>query len=333
MIAVEEIGEDRLIEIFSAEAGSPGSKVIVGNGDDAAAWFVEPSQCSVITTDSLVENVHFDLSYATPHQVGRKLIAVNLSDIAAMGATPRYVLLSVSLPGGTSVDVAKGIANGIREQCRAFGVAIIGGNTTRTFGPIHLTATVIGRAQPEELVTRRGTQVGDAIFVTGTLGAARAGLHFAQQKQKIPRGDYRNELLEALVDPAPRVKAGRTLAKAEVLHAMCDVSDGLGKDLRRLLLPERLGARLDANRLPISPQVAQYAQEAKLNKDLIALEGGEDYELLFTAAPEDEKLIRDTCTAAATPVTMIGTVTVKPEIEVVMSDGNVLPVPGGFDHF
>jgi thiamine-monophosphate kinase len=333
MIAVEEIGEDRLIEIFSAEAGSVGSKVIVANGDDAAAWFVEPSHCSVITTDCLVENVHFDLSYATPHQVGRKLIAVNLSDIAAMGATPRYVLLSVSFPGNTSVDIAKGIAGGIREQCKAHGVAILGGNTTRTLGPIHLTATLIGRAQPNELLTRRGTQVGDAIFVTGTLGNARAGLHFAQQKQRVARGDYRSRLLDALLDPEPRVKAGRQLAKASVVHAMCDVSDGLGKDLRRLLVPERLGARLDANKLPVSPQAAEYAEHAGLNRDLLALEGGEDYELVFTAAPEDEKHVQATCAAAATPVTLIGSVTTKPEIEVVMSDGTVLPVPGGFDHF
>jgi thiamine-monophosphate kinase len=333
MIVVEEIGEERLIEIFSAEAGSLGSRVIVGNGDDAAAWFVEPQHCSVITTDSLVEGVHFDLAYSSPHQVGRKLISVNLSDIAAMGASPRYALLSVSFPGNTSVEIAKGIAGGIREQCKAHGVAIIGGNTTRTYGPIHLGATLIGRGQPDELVTRRGTQVGDVIFVTGQLGDARAGLHFAQQKIKIPRSDYRQKLVDRLVDPEPRVKAGRYLAKAAAVHAMCDVSDGLGKDLRRLLVPERLGARLDANKLPISASLAQYAVEAELNKDLLALEGGEDYELVFTAAPEDEKLVHETCAAAATPVTLLGTVTVKPEIEVVMSDGTVLPVPGGFDHF
>jgi thiamine-monophosphate kinase len=333
MIMVEEIGEERLIEIFSAEAGALGNKVVVANGDDAAAWFVEPQHCSVITTDCLVEGVHFDFAYSTPHQVGRKLIAVNLSDIAAMGAAPRYVLLSVSFPGSTDVEIAKGVANGVREQCRAHGVAIIGGNTTRTHGPIHLTATLIGRSSPDEIITRRGTQVGDVIFVTGQLGEARAGLHFAQKKLKISRGDYRQKLVDALVDPMPRVKAGRNLAKVAAVHAMCDVSDGLGKDLRRLLVPERLGARLDANRLPIAPAVVQYAEEAGINKDLIALEGGEDYELLFTAAPEDEKLVRETCAAAATPVTLIGTVTVKPEIEVVMSDGTVLPVPGGFDHF
>ncbi len=333
MMSVEEIGEDGLIEIFSAEAGSPDSKVLVGNGDDAAAWFVSPQHCSVITTDCLVENVHFDLAYATPHQVGRKLIAVNLSDIAAMGAAPRYVLLSVSFPGSTDLEIAKGIAGGVRDQCRSHGVAIIGGNTSRTYGPIHLTATVIGRALPSELITRRGTQVGDAIFVTGHLGDARAGLHFAKQNLKVSRSDYRQKLIEMLVDPEPRVKAGRALAKAAVVHAMCDVSDGLGKDLRRLLVPERLGVRLDGAKLPISGAVQQYAAEAGLNRDLIALEGGEDYELLFSAAPEDERLVRETCAATATPVTLIGAVTVKPEIEVVMSDGTVLPVPGGFDHF
>lgn len=330
---VGALGEQGLIDIFSIDGGALGSKVLVGNGDDAAAWFNDPKHCSVITTDCQIEKIHFDLRYASPQKVGRKLIAVSLSDVAAMGATPRYALLSVSFPAETPVEVATGIAAGIREQCRAHGVAILGGNTARTEGPIHLEGTLIGRAQPSELVLRRGTQVGDAVFVTGQLGSARAGLHCAEQGAKLGHGDYRRELLDALIDPEPRVKAGRSLAKASALHAMCDVSDGLGTDLRHLLVPEGLGARLDAPSLPLSPAVRRYAAEAGLNPELLALQGGEDYELLFTAAPEDEKLVRDICASVATPVSLIGTVTVSPEIEVTMTDGHILPVPGGFDHF
>jgi thiamine-monophosphate kinase len=333
MATIDSIGEDGLIEIFSVEAGAIGEKVLVANGDDAAAWFVEPKHASVITTDTLVEGIHFDLAYASPQQVGRKLIAVSLSDIAAMGAQPRYALLSVSFPQDASVETAKGIAGGVREQCKAHGVAVIGGNTTRTTGPIHLTSTLIGRAEPDELITRRGTQVGDAIFVTGHLGDARAGLHFASLKERVGRDDYRRELLAALLDPEPRVKVGRALSKAHVVHAMLDVSDGLGKDIRRLLLPESLGARLDSESLPISPSLARYAMENQLSAELYALQGGEDYELLFTAPPEDERLVKEICAAAATPLSRIGAVTVKPEIEVVMRSGDVLPVPGGFDHF
>lgn len=331
---VGALGEQGLIDIFSIDAGALGSKVLVGNGDDAAAWFNDPKNCSVITTDCQIERIHFDLAYAAPQKVGRKLIAVNLSDLAAMGATPRYALLSVSFTAETPVEVATGIAAGIREQCRAHGVAILGGNTARTDGPIHLTATLIGRAQPSELTLRRGTLVGDAVFVTGQLGSARAGLQVAETEgANLRPGDYRRELLDALVDPEPRVKAGRGLAKASLLHAMCDVSDGLGTDLRHLLVPEGLGVRLDAPSLPISPALRRFAGESGSSAELLALQGGEDYELLFTAAPEDEKLVRDTCASSATPVSRIGVVTVSPEIEVTMPDGRILPVPGGFDHF
>ena len=331
---IDQIGEEKLIEMFRAEAGALGSKVLVKNGDDAAAWFVEPRYASVITTDAMVEGVHFDLSYTEPRSVGRKLISTSLSDLASMGATPRYALLAVSFPTKTLVKVAAGIALGARTQCKDYGVAIIGGNTTRTDGPIHLTATLIGRAQPDELVTRRGTQAGDAIFVTGNLGSARAGFELAKRDPGLLRASDRRVLLEALTNPKPRVKAGRDLAKKRAVHAMCDISDGLSRDLRHLLVPEALGAKLQARALPILEPVRNYAVEAGLSVETVALEGGEDYELLFTAAPEDERLVRNICASTATPVSKIGVATAKSDLEIEMADGRTIPVPtGGFVHF
>ncbi len=330
---IGSLGEDGLISIFSVEAGSLGNKLLVPNGDDAAAWFVAPKYASVITTDTLVEGVHFDRAYCSPRAVGRKLISVNLSDIAAMGAYPRYALLSVCLPPQLKIDVAQQMASGIRETCKKHGVAIIGGNTAKTAGPIILTATLIGRAEPAELVTRRGTQLGDAIFVTGHLGDANGGLRLLQEVGAVAKDHPMWSLSEAQVDPEARAQAGRALARGSLCHAMCDISDGFGQDLRRLLVPETLGARIEADKLPISAALRAYADGSSLDALQIAMQGGEDYELLFTADPHDERPIIEACAAAATPVARVGVVTQEPDFEVLMPDGSVAPLPMGFSHF
>lgn len=328
------LGEDRLIEIFAAEPGSGGARLIVPNGDDAAVYMVEAPYASVVTTDTLVEGVHFDLAYTNPRFVGRKLMAVNLSDIAAMGARPRYVLLSVTLPPTLPVAVASALAEGIREQCREYGVSIIGGNTARTRGPVVLTAVLIGRVHPDQVIRRRGTLVGDALYVTGSLGQAAAGLRLATGGGWHPtRSDQVGELFLALVDPVPRIEAGRVLAKTGLVHAMCDISDGLGRDLTRLLGPEGLGARIQTGALPISPALRRFAAERGEAAEALALAGGEDYELLFTADPDQEKTLGLALAAVGTPVTRIGEVTAAPEIEVIMPDGAHIAPPRGYDHF
>lgn len=330
---IDAIGEDGLIDLFAIEAGALGGKVLVPNGDDAAAYFVEPKYVSVVTTDSQVEGVHFDLAYTPPNAVGRKLVAVNLSDVAAMGAMSRYALLAVSLPPTTKVEVAKRIALGIKDACKSNGVAIIGGNTTTIDGPIVLTVTMIGRAQPSELVRRRGTLVGDAIYVTGHLGDARAGLEIARAGPPPDPDDPRFSLFSALIDPVARTRAGRKLGEAGLLHAMCDVSDGFSRDVQRLLVPEQVGAQIDASAVPISAALQRYAESSQRSPIPIALAGGEDYELLFTADPHHEAAIIELCANAGTPVTRVGTVTAEPEIQAVLPTNEVIALPRGFEHF
>ncbi|MCK6549965.1 thiamine-phosphate kinase [Myxococcota bacterium] len=333
-VTVAELGEDGLIEIFAADPGAISPTLLVPNGDDAAAFMLDPRYASVITTDTLVEGVHFDLAYTPPHKLGRKLLAVNLSDLAAMGARPKFALLSVTMPPSTLADVARGIASGIREHARLHGVTIIGGNTTRTTGPMVLTAILIGRCEPDQLVRRRGTQLGDALFVTGQVGSANGGLRVAKRGGPLPGGDHPfYPLVSALLDPVPRVSAGRALAKQHLVHAMCDVSDGLGRDLRRLLEPEGLGARIEAHNLPMSDALRQLAAGMGTSPELMALEGGEDYELLFTADPHDEREIVRVLAEVGTPVTRIGTVIAERELEVFMPDGSVISPPSGYDHF
>lgn len=330
---VSQVGEEGLIRIFDVEGGSLGGRVIVPNGDDAAAWFLEPRYASVATTDSQVEGVHFDLRYTSPVAVGRKFVAVNLSDLAAMGARPRYLLLAVCIPPEQRVDVIQKIALGIQEMCKLYGVAVIGGNTSTIHGPMVLTATAVGRAEPDELVRRRGAQVGDGIYVTGRLGDAKAGLRLVLSGEVPARDTPYFSLYKALTDPQPRVEVGRRLAQKSLPNAMCDVSDGFGKDLRRLLVPEGLGARVEAQSLPISSALRAFADEAGFPAELEAMAGGEDYELLFTADPADEPHIVDVCSHAATPVTRVGTVTADPELEVLMPDGSIAELPIGFEHY
>ncbi len=310
-----------------------GRRLLVPNGDDAAAWRFAADQASVITTDTLVEGVHFDLAYTPPRAVGRKLIAVNASDVAAMGARPRYALLALSVSPSMPVATMSAIAEGVREACREQGIAVIGGNTTRTAGPMVLTATVIGRARPERLVRREGARPGDALFVTGTLGDAAAGLTMALAGEVPAADDPLAPLFSALVDPVPRVEAGRRLGRSGCVRAMCDVSDGLGRDLRNLLAPSRLGARLDAEAVPLSPALRAFAASRAMEPLRLALRGGEDYELLFAAAPEDAATIARVCALARTPVTCIGEVTDDPAIAVMGRDGSVMPLPSGFAHF
>lgn len=330
---IDSLGEEGLIEIFRGERGSIGRHVLVPNGDDAAVWSAEPGHVSIATTDSLVEGVHFDLTYTPARAVGKKLVSVNLSDVAAMGGCPRYMLLSICLPPTCRIFTARQIALGIQEACRQHGVAVLGGNTASIQGPMALTATAIGLGEPPELVKRRGARVGDAIFVTGRLGDARAGLQVAQREGSPPADSPLFALYRALIDPQPRIAAGRRLAQARLVHAMCDISDGFGRDLRHLLVPEGLGARIEAHRLPISPALLDFASRFGRSADREALAGGEDYELVFTADPEDEAEIGRVCATVDTPVQRVGMVTQDPRLQVVMRDGSVESLPVGYEHY
>jgi thiamine-monophosphate kinase len=318
---IAEIGEAELIARFAERAIAPFPEVIVENGDDAAAFLPRNGLAVVTTTDALVEGVHFELYFSDPRSVGRKLVSVNLSDLAAMGAEPRYMLLSACLPRSTPLRVVEGIAEGVRSRCAEFRVHLFGGNVSRTSGPIVLSATLLGEIAPDRVMTRRGSVAGDAIWVTGSLGDARAGLELVRT------GKRDEALTRALVDPTPRVAEGIGLAKSGLVHAACDLSDGLGRDLRRLLMPLGLGAEIDPRAVPISRALLA----SGLDPVTTAVEGGEDYELLFTA-PIDR---RDDLARAlgSTALTLIGRVVDRPIFELVEAEGERAPLPGGFDHF
>lgn len=266
--------------------------VTVGPGDDCAMVRRGAGVAWLVTTDQLVEGTHFDWSWSTAAQLGRRAGAVTLSDIAAMGGIPRYLLVSLGLPPRTEVATVTRFYGGLRRLLSRYKVQLIGGDTAaaRRF---HAAMVAIGEVEPRRALTRTGARPGDCIMVTGTLGDAAAGLQILRRhylrRIRSGRGRPTMGIMRLLVrrqlSPTPRLEAGRLLAVRRLATAMLDLSDGLMIDLDRLCRASGVGATLLINQLPVSPALAAYGRHTRQNPLRFALAGGEDYELLFTVRP------------------------------------------------
>lgn len=282
---------------FTRPAGD--ADVLVGIGDDAAVLGTSPRLA--VTVDTLVETVHFPLRTAAD-AVGHRALAVNLSDIAAMGARPRWCLLALTLPEGEPAWL-EAFAGGFHALAERYGVALVGGNLTH--GPLSVTVTVLGAFADGAPLTRSGGRAGDDVYVTGTLGDGAGGLALLRDGGEAADGEAGRALIERFLRPVPRVEAG--VALAGVASAAIDVSDGLGADLEHLCTASGCGADVDVERVPLSAELAAaFAPEAALAR---ALAGGDDYELCFSAAPGDGERVEAAMRSAGTPVTRIGTLT------------------------
>lgn len=294
------------------------SHTVLGVGDDGALIAPTPGQELVISTDLLVEGTHF-LPDTDPEALGWKTLAVNLSDLAAMGAQPRWALLAAVLPAPTS-DWIEAFARGFFACAESHGIDLIGGDTTR--GPRAFCVTILGEAPAGRALRRNGAKAGDSIWVSGKPGRAALGLAHLQGSTKLAEPAL-NECLAALHRPQPRVALG--LALRGIASAAIDVSDGLLADLGHILEQSKLAARLQIPNLPA----------AGLERDCL-LAGGDDYELLFTAAPEFDSDIKALAGKLELPLTRIGEVVAGPSGELVLCDdgGNVItPATRGYDHF
>jgi thiamine-monophosphate kinase len=273
---VSELGEFGLIELLSHIVGDdkPG-QLVAGIGDDAAAWRSDGSTL-LVTTDTMVQGVHFTAE-CTWRELGWKVVAVNLSDIAAMGGIPQYALISLSLPGDTDVDDVAQLYHGVAEAADRFEMAVIGGNISSA-PLVVITLTVLGQAQPDGILTRSAAMPGDLIAVTGYLGSSAAGLRMLTQHLEL--GDETAAYLRsAHLRPQPRISEGQLLVRKGV-RAAIDISDGLIADLGHLCRASGVGAILEVEQVPIHPLVkSAFPREAVS----LALSGGEDYELLFAA--------------------------------------------------
>lgn len=311
-------GEFELIARYFAPLAGPEG---LGLGDDAALVPPpSPGEMLVVTCDTMVAGVHF-LPDDPADAIGHKLLAVNLSDLAAMGATPMHYLLATSWPDAPGDAWLTAFTGGLRRMQEDYGISLIGGDTTRTGGPLTMTLTAFGRVAVDKALRRSTARAGDLLFVSGTIGDAALALHLGGE----------GPLRERLLRPTPRIALGQALAG--VATAAMDVSDGLLGDLAHIAEQSHVGARVEAAKLPLSGSAAAALAD---DPDLlgIVLTGGDDYELLFTATVSDRDAIAAAALAAATPVTEIGVIVDAPDVVAVDRTGARLAVRGtGFRHF
>ncbi|MGF1627703.1 MAG: thiamine-phosphate kinase [Alphaproteobacteria bacterium] len=311
---------DLIARYFAPLAGPEG----LGLADDAALMPGPPDgEVLVVTCDTMVAGVHF-LPDDPADAIGHKLLAVNLSDLAAMGATPSCYLLATSWPSPPDDAWLTGLTDGLRRMQEAYGIRLIGGDTTRTGGPLTLTLTAIGHVGAKFAMRRSTARAGDPIFVSGTIGDAALALCFT--------GNGASPFLrERLLRPTPRVALGRALHG--IATAAMDVSDGLIGDLVHIAEQSKVGAVVDAAKVPLSEEAAaMLAADPELMRTVLG--GGDDYELLFTAAPEDRAAVMAAAAATATAVTEIGLTRAAQGVVVLDRSGEPLALDEtGFRHF
>lgn len=332
---VSELGEFGLIELLAEVAGesrnnkaAPLQKPLIGIGDDAAAWYCNET-IELATVDSLIQGVHFTLDTTGWHDLGWKALAVSLSDIAAMGGAPKYALVSLGLPGSTEVKDVTKLYRGMVELGNRFGAVIIGGDTSNA-PLLIINTTVFGNApgNAKNVLTRSAAKAGDKIAVTGYLGGAAAGLEMLSRKVKLSQED-RKSLKQAFLRPVPRVNEGQILLQQGVKSAI-DISDGLISDLGHICKASKTGALIEAERIPVHP-VAKANFKGKALE--MALAGGEDYELLFTASND---IIKKVKRIVSCPITVIGEVVAGDTGKITLIDkhGETLkPAGTGWQHF
>lgn len=325
---LKDLGEFQLIERIRQQA--PVSEgVQLGIGDDSAVVSLPEGHHLLTSTDMLIEDVHFRHEWITPEDLGHKAVAVNLSDIAAMGGTPRYLYLGLACPGTTAMDDLNEFLQGALDEAGCYGVTLVGGDTCHSNGPWIIAVTVEGSTPAGLAVGRGGAQPGDLIMVSGTVGDSAMALRLLQNGNQ-PEAP----LLERHHRPTPRIELGRLLAKNRIARSMIDISDGLAKDLEHILQASRVGALIEEQKLPVSAAFRRQADKQPTLWEL-ALFGGEDYELLFTLAPQNEAEALALGAGLNLPVTRIGVVQDGPAtLSLHDRKGAVRPIlVRGYDHF
>jgi thiamine-monophosphate kinase len=307
---------------------------VVGPGDDAAVWVPPRGSLQVLTTDALVEGVHFDPRLARP-DVGYKALAVNISDVAAMGGAPHLALLSLALPAGDHDRDLDGLVDGLLAMAAEAHVTLAGGNITRTAGPLLLDVTVVGSVKPRKVLRRAGARPGDLIYVTGALGAAAAGLGWLRKATGPASAPADPEIAACVLRyrrPSPRARVGVLLGRNRAASACMDLSDGLGDAVRQVSEASGTGAVLDAAALPIHPGARTWFA-ARSEDTLAAAAASDDYELLFTVPKRRLGRLRHAAREArGVAFTRIGEVTKDRSIEILHS-GQRIPLPSGYEHF
>ncbi|MBC7961375.1 MAG: thiamine-phosphate kinase [Steroidobacteraceae bacterium] len=347
---ISDLGEFGLIDRIAAKVGSAAG-VITGIGDDAAVTAMTQGMQLLTSTDMLLEDVHFRRSWHDPYRLGRKSLAVSLSDIAAMGAIPRWALLSLAIPADLPLDFIDDFTRGFLALAAEQGVALIGGDTCTSRAGLVVSVTIMGEQLPGRILRRSGAQPADDIWVTGRLGDAALGLKMlgfdsAQPPGSAPTGsamaagcslngtEGKDYLLSRLLDPTPRVSTGLALAESGLVSSMIDISDGLLADFGHIAEQSGVGGCICIDNLPLSAAFRLCAGKLPELHDQMALAGGEDYELCFTAPPENREKIVECVKKSGVEVTPVGIVASLPGVAVVRADGTPCTLQiKGFNHF
>ena len=328
--------EDELVEELRRLLATDAPGVVLGPGDDAALVELGP-HLGILTADLLVEGVHFQQETTSPRDLGYKSVSVNVSDVAAMGGSPRYGLVSLGLPTGIDPAWVVDLYGGMLEATSEYAMSLVGGDVSRS-PHVVVSVAVAGQVARGTAVRRSGARPGDRLVVTGSLGAAAGGLRLAQAQPAEVSGafgtDWGRELLRAQFRPLARVGEGQVLA-LEGATAMIDVSDGLALDLHRLCRESGVGAAVRIPKVPVAPELTPLAEVMSIDPMDLALSGGEDYELLVTVRPgaleEAAAKVRD---RFGTALTEIGEIRLGDQVIAIDGDGSERPLaPKGWDHF
>lgn len=334
---ISELGEFGLIDRLKATLGQNAATVLKGIGDDAAVYTVSEDRVQVVTTDMLVEGVHFDRTFHPMRYLGFKAISVNASDVCAMNALPKYATVALGIPHNLSVEMLQELYAGMARACKLYGMDLIGGDTTAS-KQLVISITAIGEAQKEEIAYRSGAKVGDLLCVTGDVGAAYAGLKLLLEEKKhfektgerqLDLTEY-EYLIQRSLAPTARLDMVRNWRENGVLPSSAiDISDGLASELQHLCRQSNVGADLILGKIPIELVTREAAEFFSEDPETFALYGGDDYELLFTIS-EDQAIVLD-----ENLYRIIGRIT-EPEdgIQLILEDGGSMPLEGqGFTHF
>lgn len=345
---VSQLGERRLLARIQSRFEKTNRRhedVVVGIGDDAAVIAPRRNSQTVLTTDAQVEGVHFDRRLATAEDIGFRSLAVNISDLAAMGAAPRWALVSLVLPDDTEVTYVDGIVDGIAQLAEKLGMAVVGGNLTRSPGPLLVDITAVGEVAPRRVLMRGGGRPGDALYVSGTIGAAAAGLEMLRQSTGPKPGPSEaraglemptegNVCIDRYRRPEPRARLGVAIAQAKAARAAMDLSDGLADAATQLADASGCGVELEAAALPIEAAAREWWTRAGLDPVVSALSGGDDYELLIAVPATWRGRLRHATSRVSVPaLTQIGTLTKEAGTRLLIRDGRREPLPEGYLHF
>jgi thiamine-monophosphate kinase len=336
-------GEFALIQSLRARFESKDAGLIRGIGEDAAIIKTPSRDWTVLTTDLLTEGVHFNLATSSLEEVGYRAAVANLSDIAAMGALPRYLLVAVAIPPGIPTADIQRLYRGLIRACRPYQVHLAGGDTSASRQGLFISITLTGTVEAGRALRRDGAAPGEWLYVTGTLGDSRAGLMIltaanrgaARAAARSPRTAGDRFLVRRHQRPSARIAEGRWLVTKRLATAAIDLSDGLAGDLRHLCEQSRVGAELNRAALPISPSCSTFARVHGLDSTDLALSGGEDYELLFTVRPQDQSRLEREAARIGYHYTCIGQM--KPAafgVRIRAADGSLRPLTAGsYEHF